>query len=199
MNVIGELLPDGCPGRGDPEKNGKKRLLGIPTIEDCLAQMVVKLELEPEVDKAFCEDSYGYRPDESSRNDADRQSGSKPGGKDVTNLPTKNIFAYGVGHIPEDRLGMAVADVLPLFENTSLYTYDTVFYCKRGLVDWNKEREACRQLITTHGIVAANETVSLRTLSGQPAMRNINAWWLATKTGFRSLFSLSCILFQPFD
>lgn len=90
----------------------------------------------------------------------------KIGGKDVTNLPTKNIFAYGVGHIPEDRLEMAVADVLPIFENTSFYTYDTDLYCKRGLVDWNKEREACRQLITTHGIVAANETVSLRTLSG---------------------------------
>jgi RNA-directed DNA polymerase len=42
------------------------RLLGIPTIEDRIAQMVVRLEFEPMVEPIFWEDSYGYRPNRSA-------------------------------------------------------------------------------------------------------------------------------------
>ena len=45
-----------------PKKNGKKRLLGIPTIEDRVAQMVLRNRLEP----IFLDDSYGYRPNKSA-------------------------------------------------------------------------------------------------------------------------------------
>ena len=40
--------------------------LGIPTVEDRIAQMVVKLYFEPEVEPMFYEDSYGYRPNKSA-------------------------------------------------------------------------------------------------------------------------------------
>ncbi|OOM80578.1 group II intron-encoded protein LtrA [Clostridium puniceum] len=49
-----------------PKKNGGTRILGVPTVEDRIAQMVVRLYFEPSVDKIFHEDSYGYRPNKSA-------------------------------------------------------------------------------------------------------------------------------------
>ena len=42
-----------------PKKSGGQRPLGIPTVSDRVAQMVVKLVLEPELEPHFHEDSYG--------------------------------------------------------------------------------------------------------------------------------------------
>ncbi len=42
-----------------PKADGKKRTLGIPTVGDRIAQMVVKMYLEPSVDPCFHPDSYG--------------------------------------------------------------------------------------------------------------------------------------------
>jgi group II intron reverse transcriptase/maturase len=49
-----------------PKGNGGMRPLGIPTVSDRIAQMVVKQELEPELEKNFHDDSYGYRPGKSA-------------------------------------------------------------------------------------------------------------------------------------
>ena len=49
-----------------PKKNGGTRILGIPTVEDRVAQMVAKLYFEPRVEKIFYENSYGYRPNKSA-------------------------------------------------------------------------------------------------------------------------------------
>ena len=49
-----------------PKADGKVRALGIPTVADRIAQMVVKRRLEPEVEGIFHEDSYGYRPGRSA-------------------------------------------------------------------------------------------------------------------------------------
>lgn len=49
-----------------PKKTGGVRVLGIPTIEDRIAQMTAKLYMEPEIDLIFHEDSYGYRPNKSA-------------------------------------------------------------------------------------------------------------------------------------
>jgi len=45
---------------------GQTRPLGIPTVSDRIAQMVVKMMLEPDVEPHFHEDSYGYRPGKSA-------------------------------------------------------------------------------------------------------------------------------------
>jgi RNA-directed DNA polymerase len=39
-----------------PKKDGGKRTLGIPTVADRIAQMVVKMYFEPEVEPHFCQD-----------------------------------------------------------------------------------------------------------------------------------------------
>jgi len=49
-----------------PKADGGERKLGIPTVSDRIAQMVVKSRLEPEVDHLFHVDSYGYRPGKSA-------------------------------------------------------------------------------------------------------------------------------------
>lgn len=49
-----------------PKKSGGERILGVPTVEDRVCQMVVKLVFEPEVEKVFLPDSYGYRPKKSA-------------------------------------------------------------------------------------------------------------------------------------
>ncbi len=46
--------------------NGGKRPLGIPTVADRVAQTVVKMVLESQVDPTFHPDSYGYRPGKSA-------------------------------------------------------------------------------------------------------------------------------------
>jgi len=45
---------------------GATRPLGIPTVSDRVAQTVVKMYLEPQVEPYFHPDSYGYRPGKSA-------------------------------------------------------------------------------------------------------------------------------------
>ena len=49
-----------------PKKSGGERILGIPTVGDRIAQMVIKLTFEPAVEPHFLKDSYGYRPNKSA-------------------------------------------------------------------------------------------------------------------------------------
>ena len=49
-----------------PKAQGGKRTLGIPTVGDRVAQMVVKQAFEPCVEPYFHSDSYGYRPGKSA-------------------------------------------------------------------------------------------------------------------------------------
>ncbi|ESX08930.1 reverse transcriptase [Mesorhizobium sp. LSJC255A00] len=49
-----------------PKKTGGQRILGVPTVSDRIAQMVVKQLIEPELDQIFLKDSYGYRPAKSA-------------------------------------------------------------------------------------------------------------------------------------
>jgi RNA-directed DNA polymerase len=44
----------------------RKRKLGIPTVADRIAQMVVKIYLEPSIEPHFHSSSYGYRPGRSA-------------------------------------------------------------------------------------------------------------------------------------
>ncbi len=49
-----------------PKSDGRVRPLGIPTVADRMAQMVVKHTLEPLLEPHFHRDSYGYRPGKSA-------------------------------------------------------------------------------------------------------------------------------------
>lgn len=49
-----------------PKDNGKVRMLGVPTVKDRVAQMVITKELEEIVEPHFSESSFGYRPNKNA-------------------------------------------------------------------------------------------------------------------------------------
>lgn len=54
-----------------PKADGSQRPLGIPTIRDRVAQMAVKLVIEPIFEADFCDHSYGFRPKRSAHDAVD--------------------------------------------------------------------------------------------------------------------------------
>ena len=62
----GSYFPPPVRAVSIPKKSGGERILGVPTVADRVAQMVVKQLIEPDLDPIFLADSYGYRPGKSA-------------------------------------------------------------------------------------------------------------------------------------
>ena len=87
-----------------PKKDGKVRKLGIPTISDRVAQMVVKEYLEARFEKIFSPHSYGYRPNRNAHQalESVRENCRKTDW--VIDLDIKGFFE----NIDHDKLMLAV-------------------------------------------------------------------------------------------
>lgn len=68
----GSYFPPPVLGVPIPKKSGGERILGIPTVADRIAQGVVKITLEPSLERIFHKDSYGYRPKRSAHQALER-------------------------------------------------------------------------------------------------------------------------------
>jgi len=62
----GSYFPPPVRAVSIPKKTGGQRILGVPTVADRVAQMVVKQAIEPTLEVIFLADSYGYRPGKSA-------------------------------------------------------------------------------------------------------------------------------------
>jgi len=62
----GSYFPPPVRAVSIPKKTGGQRILGVPTVADRVAQMVVKQLIEPDLEPIFLADSYGYRPRKSA-------------------------------------------------------------------------------------------------------------------------------------
>jgi RNA-directed DNA polymerase len=100
----GSYLPPPVKTVAIPKTGGGERKLGIPTVADRVAQMVVKMHLEPKVEPLFHPDSYGYRPFKSAH-DAVGQARKRCWKYDwVLDLDIKGFF----DNIPHELLMRAV-------------------------------------------------------------------------------------------
>ena len=62
----GSYFPPPVKAVSIPKKQGGERILGVPTVSDRIAQMVVRDYLELQIEPYFHKDSYGYRPGKSA-------------------------------------------------------------------------------------------------------------------------------------
>jgi RNA-directed DNA polymerase len=105
----GSYLPPPVKTVAIPKTGGGERKLGIPTVADRVAQMVVKMHLEPKVEPLFHPDSYGYRPLKSAH-DAVGQARKRCWKYDwVLDLDIKGFF----DNIPHELLMRAVRKHAP--------------------------------------------------------------------------------------
>lgn len=92
-----------------PKKDGKVRKLGIPTIADRVAQMVIKDYLEPRFEKMFSPQSYGYRPNKNAHQALEFVRTSSRHYDWVIDLDIKGFF----DNIDHNKLMLAVDKHVP--------------------------------------------------------------------------------------
>ena len=62
----GSYFPPAVKRESIPKGDGKERHLGIPTVKDRVAQMVITKELAELLEPICAKDSFGYRPNKSA-------------------------------------------------------------------------------------------------------------------------------------
>ena len=90
-----------------PKADGSLRPLGIPTIRDRVAQMAVKLIIEPIFEADFCDHSYGFRPKRSAHDALDDIANALWAGH--TQVIDADLSKY-FDSIPHARLMAVVAE-----------------------------------------------------------------------------------------
>ncbi len=90
-----------------PKADGSQRPLGIPTIRDRVAQMAVKLVIEPIFEADFCPNSYGFRPKKSAHQAVDNIADALHQG--YTNVIDADLSKY-FDSIPHAKLLAVVAE-----------------------------------------------------------------------------------------
>ncbi|HYE83489.1 MAG TPA: ABC transporter ATP-binding protein [Clostridia bacterium] len=87
-------------------------------------------------------------------------------GKEITNLPPKDVIESGVGHIPEDRHKRGLVLNYSLAENSILGSHHSKRFRQGMGLSYLKIREYSKKLIKEYDVRTPNEKVMAKSLSG---------------------------------
>jgi RNA-directed DNA polymerase len=94
-----------------PKPNGGKRMLGIPTVQDCWVQQMLLQVLQPIFDPAFSERSYGFRPERGAQNAVRAaQAHIQSGQTWVVDMDISKFFDRVNHDILMNRIGQTIRD-----------------------------------------------------------------------------------------
>ena len=89
-----------------PKPDGKKRPLGIPTIQDRIVQGALRNTLEPIFEREFAEHSYGFRPGRGTKDALRRVDGLlKSGYRHVVDADLKSYLDASSYYTPVHEVG----------------------------------------------------------------------------------------------
>jgi RNA-directed DNA polymerase len=115
----GSYFPQAIKAVSIPKKDGSKRVLGLPTLLDRIAQQVVRVQLEAYLSPHFHQNSYGYREGKSMHDALQHAKYNCLHYPYVLTLDIKSYF----DSIPHDKLLTALS-----------------FYCKEKWISMYVER-----------------------------------------------------------
>jgi ABC-type uncharacterized transport system ATPase subunit len=88
------------------------------------------------------------------------------GGRDLTGRSARAMIRWGVGHIPEDRLGTGLVPSMTAVENSVLKAYRRPPVGRGPFVDWGEARRMTEGIMRSLEVRAASPDTRVRLLSG---------------------------------